>query len=223
MASEERIIVVGAGGHARAVLDVIRSEGRYAVAGLLDSSRERGTHWLGAEVLGDESALPDLCRALDTRLGLVAVGDNWQRRALMQRLEERVPGFAFASCVHPKASVAADALLGAGSVVMPGAVVVSGCRIGRGCIVNTLASLDHDGVMEDFASLAPGVVAGGNVHVGACAALSLGARVMHGIRIGPHAVVGAGALVLEEVPAQVVAFGVPARVIRPRALDEPYL
>lgn len=223
MASKERIIVVGAGGHARAVLDVIRSEGRYAVAGFVDSSRPRGTQWLGAEVLGDESALPDLCRELDTRVGLVALGDNWQRSELTRRIEERVPGFAFASSVHPKASVSADAVLGAGSIVMPGAVIVSGCRIGRGCIVNTLASLDHDCVMEDFASFAPGVVVGGNVHVGACAALSLGSRVVHGIRIGAHAVVGAGALVLEEVPAEVVAFGVPARVIRPRALDEPYL
>ena len=74
MASEERIIVVGAGGHARSVLDVIRSEGRYAVAGIVDSSRPRGTQWLGAEVLGDESALPDLCRELDTRLLKIKLG-----------------------------------------------------------------------------------------------------------------------------------------------------
>jgi sugar O-acyltransferase (sialic acid O-acetyltransferase NeuD family) len=219
----QRIVMIGAGGHGRAVLDVIRSEGHYDVAGLIDSIRPPGSQWLGLTVFGDEQRLPELCRELGTRTGLVAVGDNWQRRALAARLERRVPGFSLVSSVHSAASVARDAALGAGSVVMPGAVIVSGARIGRGCIVNTLASLDHNGVMEDFASLAPGAVTGGGVHVGTCAAVGLGARVAQDVRIGAHAVVGAGALVLEEVPARVVAFGAPARVVRARTEDEPYL
>jgi sugar O-acyltransferase (sialic acid O-acetyltransferase NeuD family) len=223
MTPRQRIVLIGAGGHGRAVLDVIRSEGRYDVAGVIDSVRPAGSEWLGLTVFGDEQRLDELCREADTRLGIVAIGDNWRRRALASRLESRVPGFTLVSCVHPAASVASDAVLGVGTVVMPGSVVASGSRVGRGCIVNTLASLDHDGVMEDFSSLAPGAVTGGAVHVETCAAVGLGARVVQAVRVGAHAVVGAGALVLEELPPRVVAMGVPARVVRARAEDEPYL
>ena len=215
--------MIGAGGHARSVLDVIRSEGRFHVAGLIDSSQPKGTPALGSLVLGQESDLPVLCREQGTTLGVVAIGDNWQRRAVMERLRALVPGFAFASSVHPAATVARDVTVGSGTVIMAGAVVVSGSRIGNGCIVNTLASLDHDGVMEDYSSLAPGAVTGGGVRLGTCAAVGLGARIVHSLRIGAHAVVGAGALVIEEIPPEVVAFGAPAQVIRGRAVDDPYL
>ena len=109
-------------------------------------------------MLGGESDPPEVCRAEGTALGIVAIGDNFQRRAMTERLAALVPSFAPVTAIHPSAVVAADATLGPGTVIMPGAVVVSGCRLGRGCLVNTLASLDHDGVMEDYASLAPGAV-----------------------------------------------------------------
>ena len=215
--------MIGAGGHARSVLDVIRSEGRYHVVGLIDSSQPKGTPGLGSQVLGQESDLPALCREQGTTLGFVAIGDNWQRRAAMERVQALVPSFVFVSSVHPAATVAGDVTIEPGTVIMAGAVVVSGSRIGKGCIVNTLASLDHDGVMEDYSSLAPGAVTGGRVRLGTCAAVGLGARVVHNLRIGAHTVVGAGALVMQDIPPEVVAFGAPAQIIRGRAVDDPYL
>jgi sugar O-acyltransferase (sialic acid O-acetyltransferase NeuD family) len=223
MGTEERVLVIGAGGHARSVLDVIRSEGRYHVVGLIDSMQPKGTPALGSQVLGQELDLPALCREHGTTLGIAAIGDNWQRRATMERLRALVPSFVFVSSIHPAATVAGDVTIGPGTVIMAGAVVVSGSRIGKGCIINTLASLDHDGAMVDYSSLAPGAVTGGRVHLGTCAAVGLGAKVVHNLRIGAHAVVGAGALVMEDIPPEVVAFGAPARVIRGRAVDDPYL
>jgi sugar O-acyltransferase (sialic acid O-acetyltransferase NeuD family) len=223
MGTEERILVVGAGGHARSVLDVIRSEGRYQVAGLIDGSKPKATPILGSQVLGQESDLSLICLEQGTRRGIVAIGDNWQRRAVMERLRALLPAFEFVSPVHPSATVAGDVAIGPGTVIMPGAVIGSGSRIGEGCIVNTLSCLDHDGLMEDYASLAPGAVTGGRVHLGTCAAVGLGARVVHNLAIGAHAVVGAGALVIEDVPPEVVAFGAPAQVIRRRSKDDPYL
>ncbi len=223
MASEEPLILIGAGGHATAVVDAIRASGAFRLAALLDSTLRPGSPRFGLEVRGDESLLAEACRESGARLVVVAIGDNWRRREAMRHAEERVPGLAFASVVHPSATVAAGVVVGPGTVVLAGAVVVAGSRLGRGCIVNTLASLDHDGELGDHASLAPGVVTGGRVHVGECAAVGLGARVVHAIRIGEHAVVGAGSLVLEDVPAGVVVYGSPARVVRTRASDEPYL
>jgi sugar O-acyltransferase (sialic acid O-acetyltransferase NeuD family) len=220
---DERVIVVGAGGHAGVVLDAVACQGRYRVVGLVDSVLPAGARYLGYEVIGDEAALPALARALDARLVVVALGDNWQRRALAERFEQVLGGPRFGTVVHPAASVAPDIELGVGTMVLAGAVLVRGCRVGRGCIVNTHASLDHDGVLEDYASLGPGAVTGGNVRVGTCTAVGLGARVVHGVTIGRHSVVGAGALVLEDVPSGVVAYGAPARVVRKRQPDEPYL
>jgi sugar O-acyltransferase (sialic acid O-acetyltransferase NeuD family) len=158
--------------------------------------------------------------ALDVRRVVVAVGDNWRRSQVMKRLGE---GWEFPVVRHPAAVVAASAQVEAGSVLCAGSVVGPGARIGRGCLVNTLASLDHDGVMEDYASLAPGAICGGQVRIGTCTAVGLGARIIHKISLGAHAVIGAGATVVEDIPAQAVAWGTPARVQRSRTEGESYL
>jgi acetyltransferase-like isoleucine patch superfamily enzyme len=106
---------------------------------------------------------------------------------------------------------------------MAGAVVNPCCQVGRFCIVNTNASLDHDCVMEDYASLAPGVTTGGNCRIGSHAAVSIGAVLRHGITIGEHSVVGAGSLVLGPVDAFSIAYGTPARKIRDRQPGDKYL
>ena len=106
---------------------------------------------------------------------------------------------------------------------MPGAIISANAEIGEFCIVNTKASLDHDGIMGAFSSLAPAVTVGGEVVINAFAAVLLGANIIHSISIGEHSVIGAGSLVLRDVPDRVVAYGLPARIIRTRQPGEPYL
>jgi acetyltransferase-like isoleucine patch superfamily enzyme len=106
---------------------------------------------------------------------------------------------------------------------MAGAVVSNHCVVGTGALVGTHASIDHDGVLDDFVSLAPSATTGGDVRIGACTAVGLGANVIHGVTIGAHTVVGAGALVLGDLPDRVVAHGVPATVARSREPGERYL
>jgi sugar O-acyltransferase (sialic acid O-acetyltransferase NeuD family) len=219
----EPILVVGAGGHARAVLDAIRAAGRYTPVGLVESFQSPGTVCHGLRILGTEHALAEVCRQVGTRRGVIAIGDNWQRQQMANRMRAVCPEFEFVTVVHAAATVAHDVTLGSGTVVLPGAVVVSGCRIGEGCVVNTQASLDHDSVMEDYAQLAPGAVTGGWVRIGADTFVGLGARIKSRVQVGPHTVIGAGALVLKDCPSNVVAYGAPARVVRPRRADEPYL
>ncbi len=106
---------------------------------------------------------------------------------------------------------------------MAGAVVNPNSNIGRHCIVNTNSSVDHDNHIHDFASVGPGAVTGGGVTLGTYSAIGLGACVAESVRIGKNSVIGAGATVVRDIPDSVIAFGTPARVIRSRALDEPYL
>jgi sugar O-acyltransferase (sialic acid O-acetyltransferase NeuD family) len=218
----ERIIVVGASGHAKVVCDVL-GESEYEVAGFLDDRKPAGTAWQGYDVLGPVEALPDLVIREDISGGVIGVGDNANRGLLARRVRKLLPDFRFINAIHPAACLARGVQLGEGTVMMAGAVANSGCVVGDHCIINTNASLDHDSVLERYASLAPGAVAGGGVTIGEYSAVSIGAVISHGLTVGAHTVVGAGSVVLRDVPDHVVAYGSPARVIRSRSEGEPYL
>ena len=219
----ETIVVVGSSGHAKVVLDILRCEGKYAIAGLIDSFRPAGEQILGYPVLGREEDLPRWIAAKDLRGIVVAIGDNFVRANVAGRIREIAPGLPFVSAVHPKACVAGDVSLGAGTVIMAGGAINPGARVGRCCIINTNASLDHDSTLDDFASLAPAVAVGGNCQIGAYAAIGIGASLRHGIEVGEHAVIGAGSVVVRPIPPFAVAYGVPAKPIRTRTPGEKYL
>lgn len=219
----EPVLVVGAGGHARAVLEAIRAAGVYRVVGLIDSFQPVGTVRFGYRVVGGEADIPRLLDESALEGVVLAVGDNFQRAAFWARIQAAAPEARLRGVIHPAAVVAPDVALGAGAVILPGAVVVSGSRIGQGSLINTSASLDHDGEMGAWASLAPGVVAGGCVCIGARAWIGLGARIIQQVKVGADTVVGAGSLVLQDLPEEAVAFGSPARVVRQRKPDEALL
>jgi sugar O-acyltransferase (sialic acid O-acetyltransferase NeuD family) len=212
------LVIVGAGGHARVVLDIARLSSR-PVGAFVDAEL-RSSSVDDIPVVQNIGALAHGAQSYDY---VVAIGDNFVRSRVSESLTVELPGIRFATLVHPCATVATNCVLGEGTVVMGGVIVNPGSRIGKHCILNTRASIDHDNAIADFASLAPGSVTGGNVRIGKCSAISLGASVIHGITIGKHSIVGAGAVVLRDVPDFSVVVGVPARLLKRRTADEPYL
>lgn len=219
----QHIVIVGASGHAKVVVDILERQGEHRIAGLLDRSRPVGERLLGYEILGREADLPQLVEERAISGVIVAIGDNWVRSQVADRIAELCPQIRFVSAVHPRAAIACDVLVGDGTVIMAGVAVNPSCAIGRFCILNTNSSLDHDSVMEDFSSLAPRAVTGGNCRIGAFGAVGIGATLSHGIRVGEQTVIGAGAVVLADVDAERVAYGVPARVVRERRPGDRYL
>jgi sugar O-acyltransferase (sialic acid O-acetyltransferase NeuD family) len=219
----KQVILFGAGGHAESVAGVIEAEGKNVIVGLIDSKKPIGSFAFGYEVLGREDHLPDIANKVNIKEGLVCIGDNYQRQALTERIKNMIPDFNFITTIHPSAAVSLDVVLGSGTVVMAQAAINHGCRVGEGCIVNTKSSLDHNSVMEDFSSLAPGVTCGGQVHIGYCSAVGIGANILGKIAIGKHTVIGAGSLVNKNISDNKVAYGVTAQVVRDRNSDEPYL
>lgn len=196
--------------------------GGWDVTGFLDQDASKRSH-AGRSVFGPLERLSDLLAADPQMQIVIAIGDNATRQRVVHDVRALVQKSVFATVVHPRAVLAGDVQLGAGTVVFAGAVLNPGVEVGDHCIVNTGARVDHDCALLNFSSVAPGATLGGDVELGVGAVVSLGASVIHGVRVGDHAVVGAGAVVLESVPPRTVSYGVPARVIRPRREDEPYL
>jgi sugar O-acyltransferase (sialic acid O-acetyltransferase NeuD family) len=221
--SVARIFLIGCSGHASVVLDVIEKEGINSVVGIIDSYAKPDAEILGSRVLGTELDLPQFMAQYDVGAGVVAIGDNFTRHLMVEKIRSISESFAFVSTIHPSAQIGRGVQIGSGTVLMAGAIVNPNSSIGEHCILNTATSIDHDNVIERFCSIAPGVNTGGNVKLGEFSVLSLRSGVIHGCAIGKHTVVGAGATVLSDLPDYVVAYGTPARVIRSRKPGEKYL
>jgi sugar O-acyltransferase (sialic acid O-acetyltransferase NeuD family) len=217
------LIIIGAGGHARSTIDVIESGSEYQIECLYDPIGESERALFGYPVYPGSTSLPELIRRRSCEL-FVAVGDNFHRQRIHQELSSTIESARFATLLHQRASISPRASIGGGSVVMAGAVVNAGCTLDAGVIVNTNACVDHDCQIDSFASLAPGAVLGGNVHIGTRTSIGLGAKLIHNVSVSNDVVVGAGSLVLKNIEHEsTVIYGQPARSIRRRAVDEPYL
>lgn len=219
----KNVVIFGASGHGGVVLDCLEKEGKYNVVGFLDSFKKKGRRHCGYEILGNEFDLPYLIDKYNISGGIIAIGDNWIRKSVVERITHISPDLELISTVHPSAIVGRDVAIGKGVVVMPGVVINSNTEIGDFCILNTFSSVDHDSVMQEYSSLAPRVCIGGNFNLGKFSAICLGAHIIENINIGEHTVVGAGSLVVRDIEGFVLSYGSPARVIRNRREGEAYL
>jgi sugar O-acyltransferase (sialic acid O-acetyltransferase NeuD family) len=222
MQGPPRLLVVGAGGHARVVLDAFRRAGVHEIVGLLDNKSQQGDRH-GFRILGSPEDIARIVEQFGITAMFIAIGDNWSRAVATTAMTSAVATLGLPSVAHPSAVIADDVEVGGGSALLAGSVVGPGTHIGRGVIVNTNASVDHECILYEYSSVSPGATLAGGVQVGRYSVVGLGACVIEHCRIGEHAVVGAGAVVTHDVPANVVVYGNPARVVRQREAGTPYL
>ena len=209
------VVGLGAGGHAKLVIDAIDSAGVYEVIGLLDpdeslwETRVAGKLVLGGDELLGKIRLDGVDRAF---LGVGSTGDTTRRRMVFEKACSE--GFEIATVRHTASYVSATSTLGEGTVILANATVGPESRVGRNVSINAGAVVEHDTVVEDHAQIATGALLCGGVHIGPGAHIGAGASVKQGVRIGDGATVGAGAAVIRDVEAGSVVVGVPARRIR---------
>lgn len=215
-----RILFVGASGHGRTAFDAARCQGAFELLGFADNAIPPGTAVAGSTVLGKTAELDRLAAEHRADGYFLGISDNVTRAKVHEILRQQCPRLELVSVIHPSAVVARDVEIGPGSLVLAGAVINTGSRVGTAAIVNTRASLDHDGEMKAYSCLLPGVVTGGNVVIGEFSCVCLGAHLSHKVVIGEHTFVGAGSVVLKDIPAYSLAYGAPARVVRARVAGE---
>jgi UDP-perosamine 4-acetyltransferase len=204
------IIVLGSGGHAKALIDLLLERGvQILMVTDTDSARWNKTV-LGLPVAGADDTV--LAHAPSSVMLVNGVGSvNGESLTLRRRLFERfsAAGYRFAEAVHPSAVVSRHAQLGEGVQIMAGAILQTSAVIGRNSLVNTGASVDHDCVIGEHVHIGPGVTLSGAVWVGDQVHVGVGAVVRQGVRIGARAVIGAGAIVMSDIAEAAILHGAP--------------
>lgn len=209
------VIGIGAGGHAKVVIEILRLVGGYDFVGLLDAEPNLwGSEVLGVPVLGDDALLAGLYdKGVRTAfIGLGSVKSSAPRKRLYYHV--RQAGFHLARALHPQAIISPTAEIGDAPIVMAGVLINSEAWLGDNVIINTGAIIEHDCVIGSHVHVATGARLAGAVHVGDGAHVGIGATIREGIRVGRGSVVGAGAVVVQDVPDDVLVVGVPAKIKR---------
>ena len=208
--SLKRLLIWGAGGHAKVVADLARDCGWEVIGFLEDDPLHHGQPFYGAAILGGSNYLTSSGVLRHCQL-IVAMGDNAARDRCLTLARRN--GFTVPVLTHPSAVVSPTAVLEYGTVVMAGSMVQADTRIGPGGIINTGASVDHDCVLGRCVHIAPGARLTGKIQVGEHTLVGVGAVVIPRVKIGMNCTIGAGAAVIGDVSDGLTVVGVPARVI----------
>jgi sugar O-acyltransferase (sialic acid O-acetyltransferase NeuD family) len=189
--SKPRLILIGAGGHARACIDVIEQCGSYEIVGLIGLPEEMKSEHLGYTVMAIDVDLPRLAK--DCQCALIAVGQIQSPSVRINLYKRAIElGLQLPAIVSPTAYVSRHAVIGAGTIVMHGAIINAGTRIGNNCIINTRAIVEHDVTVGDHCHISTGAVLNGDVAIGQGSFVGSGTVIKEGISIGSNCIIGMG-------------------------------
>lgn len=210
MASLQPLILVGGGGHCRSCIDVIETNKRFKISGIIDVKEKAGAKVLGYKIIGSDNDLPSLVKKFKNVL--ITIG---QIKSPAKRKEKYAAlknlGAKFPSVISPKAHISKHSKVGEGAVIMHSVVVNANAAIGNNCIINTGAIIEHDAVIGDHSHISTGAIINGECTIGEGVFIGSNAVIANNVAIASGAVVGAGAVVVRNITQPGLYVGNPTR------------
>lgn len=190
------MVLYGASGHGKVVIDILETIGK-KIDFIVDDNRSI-QELLGYEVRSNTNEYDE---------AFISIGSPIVRKRVYDEIKVR----KYVTIVHPSAIISKRVEIDDGTVVMPGVVIQTCTSIGKQCIINTGASIDHDCQLGDFVHIAPHATLCGSIVIGDGSWIGAGAVIKQGVKIGQNSIIGAGAVVIEDVPDNTTVIGVPAK------------
>lgn len=207
----EKILLVGAGGHCKVIISIIKKNDNFEIYGISDEKETLlGQKILDYTISFSEKNWSDI--NLYCKNALVAFGNTdipYQRKKIFKKLKNN--NFKLPIIISKDSIIADDVKIGEGTVVMPGVIINAGTVIGKNCIINTGCIIDHDCNIGDHTHIAPGVTCSGGVLIDKLCHIGTGATIIQTITIGSETLVAAGAVVVKNIAKKSRVKGVPAK------------
>lgn len=208
-------ILIGAGGHAKVIVDILSLEGK-KIHGFFDDNKR---NLKDLKYLGPIDTIHKMPMVLKKNYYyIIAIGDCFLRYKLEQTLG--IPHESYGIAIHPTAVISTDAKLLFGTVVMANVVINTDAKVGRQVILNTGSLIEHDTIIQDFVHISPGCCLAGGVKVGEGTHVGIGTQSIQLIKIGSWSIIGAGSTIVSDIPDNVLAYGTPAKIMKEGINDE---
>lgn len=208
----KKIVLIGAGGHCKVIIDIIKSTNEYEIIGVTDKNAKENL--LNVPIIGDDSVLQQLYNK-GTQYAFISIGalNNMNIRNDIYIKLKNI-GFNLPVLIHKTAVLSSFSQVDEGTCVMAGAIVNPGVYIGKNCIINTGSIVEHDCKIGDNTHISPNACLGGGVKIGDNSHIGISSTIIQGMSIGNNVTIGGGAVVINNINDNSVAVGVPARIIR---------
>lgn len=209
----KKIVLIGAGGHCKVIIDIIKCTNQFEIVGITEKV-EKPYDVLDVPIIGDDNNLIQIFNS-GVKNAFICIGalNNINSRNLIYK-NLKLIGFNLPVLIHNNAIISKYTNIGEGTCIMPGAVINAGSSIGKNCIVNSGSVIEHDCVIGNNTHISPNVAIGGGVSIGSNTHIGIGSSIIQGINLGNNVTIGAGAVVINNLDNNVLAVGVPAKVIK---------
>lgn len=207
----EKVILIGGGGHAKIVVDIIKKSGLYEIEAIIvNNISDCDNTWNYPVFEGDEKFIEFKQKGIEKAvIGIGGYKNNDNRKRIFENLKNL--GLSVCNVIDPSAIISESVIFGEGNVIFPGVILNAGVRIGNNVIVATGSTIDHETILEDNVLISAGVTIGAYSIIKDSALVALGAKIISGIEIGPNSLIAAGAVVVNNIKANEKVFGIPAK------------
>jgi acetyltransferase EpsM len=196
------ISIIGAGGHSKVIIDIIREIGNYNIVGIYDDNKMG--YFSGIKIIGKISEINNT-----TDYFIIGIGNDKIRK----KISEEYKQLKWATLIHPKTIISKTATIKDGTVICAGAIIQTEVEVGKHCIINTNCSIDHESIIGDYCSICPSSTICGQVKLGESSFIGANSTIIQTIEIGKESIIGAGTVVIRNIPNNSKVVGNPARNI----------